>query len=88
MTEEKAKQVKLIETAICANLCPIILNDLNLLSKNMSYGIGLFIGLLIGYLLPPRRKDVHFSKWVLYSFISSVAFFLVISTFSAIWHSR
>lgn len=63
--------IKIMELVFCALLFPRLFKFLSLTSA-FWYGIGVAIGLLSGYWLPPRDKDISFGKWFIISLFLAV----------------
>lgn len=89
MTDQRAKDIKGIELAICCALLPNIIKDILQVRGSIAYPVGIFVGFLVAYWLPPviRPPKIRFSfvAWIGIALAASVGYWLIKSLITSLW---
>jgi hypothetical protein len=88
-TVQKARNVKGIQMAVCCALLPNIIKDVFHIRSSIAYPVGIFIGSIIAYWLPPviRPPDSRFSfvAWIWISLAASLGYWLIRNLVIFLW---
>jgi hypothetical protein len=62
---------KVVEIGVLCSITPYLLHDLTVLRKPLAYGLGVFLGAMVTYVLPPR-STLGFMKWLALSIAAAI----------------
>jgi hypothetical protein len=62
---------KTVEIAVLCSLLPYLIHDFTTLRRPAAYGIGVFVGAVLAYWLPPTAR-LSFAKWVAVSAVGAI----------------
>lgn len=81
--------IKSIQICVCCALFANIIKDVLSVRSLIAYPVGLFIGLLVGYWLPPVIRPpearVGFVAWVGFALAASIGYWLIRSFIASFW---
>jgi hypothetical protein len=89
MTNQKARNVKGFEISICCVLFPNIIKDVVNVRSQIAYPVGIFVGLIVAYWLPPHIRPpdtkISFVAWIGIALVASVGYWLLRSLVTFLW---
>lgn len=89
MVDQKARNVKGIEIIVCCMLFPNIIKDVFQVRSSIAYPMGIFVGLIVAYWLPPviRPPDsrISFVAWIGIALAASLGYWLLRKLVISLW---